>query len=145
MANLHVTWDSGRGEMNLDLDLFLPVAKKHFNGILDNVDLDLEHRDEHHLFLEEYISERISAIEESTKDVKRKYLDVRQELADVSAMVESGRHPNGVPLSKSEIITMSYKRESLIKSAKKTLSDFNKVEALIKKYKGLLDVLQRRG
>ena len=145
MADLHVTWNSGRGEMNLNLDLFLPVAKKHFNGILDNVDLDLEHRDEHYLFLNEYINERISAIEESTKGIKKRYLDVRQELADVSAIIGSGRRPNGVPLSKSEIIMMSDKREYFIKSEKKTLSDLNKAEASIKKYKGLLDVLQRRG
>lgn len=46
METLNITWDNGKGRMNIFLDKFFPSTKKDLKKLLSIISLDWQHEDE---------------------------------------------------------------------------------------------------
>lgn len=113
MQELYIQHDSG--EMSIFLDAFFPTSKTRFNKLLRIIDLDSNRivlKNE----LATHFHRRISDCENIILEYGKIYLDNMQKKAATQRLVDSGKYPNGLPLSEEEL-----------KQAKKDLRDYKRV------------------
>lgn len=103
MNILNITWNCGRGRMQILLDKFFPSTKKDLNKLLKIISLDWEHETELKEKLKVYFQEKESEHEAAKKESAKKHLEFRQREADTKEMVTTRKRPNGVPLSEDEL------------------------------------------
>lgn len=99
--DLYIKWETGY--MNIHMDFFFPCSQQRFKKLLKVIALDWQHEDELKETLKVYFQNRIAALVELWKSNSKKYYDYRQKAADTKEQIDSGKHPNGLPLSKEEM------------------------------------------
>ena len=99
--DLYIKWETGY--MNIHMDFFFPCSQQLIKKLLKVIALDWQHEDELKETLKVYFQNRIAALVELWKSNSKKYYDYRQKAADTKEQIDSGKHPNGLPLSKEEM------------------------------------------
>lgn len=103
MDDLYITWNNGHGEMLIHLDYFFPCSQARFKKLLKIIELDWQHETELKEKLKVHFQKRIADLMDLWKSNGKKYYDYRQKAADAKEQIDSGKHPNGLPLSKEEM------------------------------------------
>lgn len=121
--DLYIKWETGY--MNIHMDFFFPCSQQRFKKLLKVIALDWQHEDELKETLKVYFQNRIADLVELRKENGKKYFDFKQKAADTQRMIQSRKHPNGVPLSKEELKQARADLKKYTSSYKKALSDAN--------------------
>lgn len=104
MNTLNITWNFGKGRMQILLDKFFPSTKKDLKQLLKIISLDWEHETELKENLKVYFQEQKTVHEAAKKkESAKKHFEFRQREADTKEMVTTKKRPNGVPLSEDEL------------------------------------------
>lgn len=99
--DLQIKYDNG--QMNIHMDAFFPTSQARLKKLLKVVDLDFEHKDEIKQTMQQFFQDKVKELEERRISSGKKALDYKQKIADTTAMIQSRKHPNGVPLTKDEL------------------------------------------
>lgn len=103
MNTLNITWNFGKGRMQILLDKFFPSTKKDLKKLLKIISLDWEHETELKENLKVYFQEQKTVHEAAKKESAKKHFEFRQREADTKEMVTTKKRPNGVLLSEDEL------------------------------------------
>ena len=141
MNALNITWDRGKGRMQILLDKFFPCTKKDLKKLLSIISLDWEHETELKENLKVYFQEQKTAHEAAKKAHAREHLEYRQKEADTKEIVTTGKRPNGVPLSKDELTEEKNKLGSYKRCAATHLSNYKRHEKEEKQFSDYLKLL----
>ena len=99
--DLYIKWETGH--INIHMDFFFPCSQQRFKKLLKVIALDWQHEDELKETLKVYFQNRIADLTELWKENSKKYYDNKQKAADTTSLIESRKHPNGLPVSKDEL------------------------------------------
>lgn len=123
IENLYIEWETGH--MNIYMDYFFPCEQSRFKKLLKVIALDWRHEEELKEKLKVHFQNRIAELVELRKENGKKYFDFKQKVADTQRIVQSKKHPNGVPLSKEELKQARADLKEYTLTYKKALSDAN--------------------
>ena len=141
METINITWDNGKGRMNIFLDKFFPTTKTNLKKLLSVISLDWQHEDELREKLKVYFQNKQSEHEAAKKENARKHLEYRQKEADSKEIVTTRKRPNGVPLSKDELKEEKEKLRRYKISASSHLSHYKQHEKDEKQFSEYLKLL----
>lgn len=88
---------------------------------------------------------RIEEAEDRCKNQGRKYLEAMQEYNDFNRMIQSRKHPNGVPLKKEELKEVKEKLQAAKRRAAVHKGNFKKNIRLAEELKKNLNMLEQVG
>lgn len=102
MKNIRI--ETPNGHMIIYADQFFPCSQARLNKLFKIIreSWKNDRQDLVHQFTEHF-TERIADLKESKKICSEMYFKKMQEHADYRDMLESGKHPNGIPLTKEEL------------------------------------------
>lgn len=103
MDDLYITYNDGHGEMLIHMDYFFPCSQARFKKLLKIISLDWRHEAELKEKLKVHFQKRIADLVKLWKENSKKYYDNKQRDADAAKLIESCKHPNGLPVSKDEL------------------------------------------
>lgn len=141
MNTLNITWNFGKGRMQILLDKFFPSTKKDLKQLLKIISLDWEHETELKENLKVYFQEQKTAHEAAKKESAKKHFEFRQREADTKEMVTTKKRPNGVPLSEDELVEEESKLGKYKRYAAIHLSDYKRHEKEEKQFSEYLKLL----
>lgn len=101
MEDLYIEWETRH--MNIYMDFFFPCSVQKFKRLLKIIVLDWKHEEELKEKLKVHFQNRIFALVDLWKENSKKYYDNKQKAADITSLIESRKHPNGLPVSKDEL------------------------------------------
>lgn len=85
------------------MDRFFPCSQVRFKKLLKIIELDWKNEEKLKETLKIYFQNRIHESAELWRENSRKYFDFKQKEADANRLIESGKRPNGLPISKDEM------------------------------------------
>lgn len=141
MKKIKINTDNG--SMTVYIDNFFPCSQVRFNKLfkiarqfswLNNIQTIAEQ-------LNQNLIERIRDNEDAKSGYTKLYFREMQKHADFRDMVESGKHPNGIPLTKEELKEYKKKQSSAMSSAREYLREQKKIEREITALKKNLEML----
>ena len=131
------------GSMTVYIDNFFPCSQARFNKLfkiarqfswLNNIQTIAEQ-------LNQNFTERIRDNEDAKSGYTKLYFREMQKHADFRDMVESGKHPNGIPLTKEELKDFKKKQSGAMSSARSCSAETKKKEREITALKKNLEML----
>lgn len=102
--DIQIKYDNG--QMNIHMDAFFPTSQARLKKLLKIVDLDFEHRNDIVQTMQQFFQDKVKELEERRISSGKKAVEYKQKVADTAAIIESRKHPNGVPLTKDELADM---------------------------------------
>lgn len=139
MNDLYIEWETGY--MNIHMDFFFPCSIQNFKKLLKIVCMDWKHEEELKEKLKVYFQNRISELVDLWKENRRKYYDFKQKEADTKNLIESKKHPNGLPVSKDELKQAKADLKQYTAGWKKALSDAKKNKRFKEQFEKYLELL----
>lgn len=97
---LSIKWDTGG--MNIYMGMFFPCSAAKYNKLLKIVQMDT-HAEEVMAVMKQFFQKRIPELETDFQTNGRLYWDYRQKEADTQNCIQSGKFPNGLPLTKKQM------------------------------------------
>lgn len=91
------------GHIEIYMDEFFPCNISVFKKLLGLINSDTQHKTELKEKLRNYFQEQILKLIQSYEENIKIHLDNKQYATDTQRLIESCKHPNGVPLSEKEI------------------------------------------
>lgn len=113
------------GQMTIHMNSFFPTSQARLKKLLNVVALD-ENRDDHIQTLEQYFKDKMQELEARRISSGKKAVEYKQKVADTTAIIESRKHPNGVPLTKDELADIKEQNKHFKAVYAGCLSDFNR-------------------
>lgn len=141
MEIINITWNCGRGQMQIPLDEFFPCAKKDLKKLLEIISLDWEHEEELKKKLKIYFQNKQTEHESAKKESIKQYFEYQQKEADTKVIVATGKHPNGVLLSKDELKAEKKNLDFHKRIVKEKLADYKQHEKNGKRFSEYLKLL----
>lgn len=141
METLNITWNCGKGRMQIILDKFFPSTKKDLKKLLKVISLDWEHETELKENLKVHFQEQKATHEAAKKESAKKHLEFRQRTADTKEIVATKKRPNGVPLSEDELKEEKERLSFYKTSARDYLLRYNQHEKEEKQFSEYLKLL----
>lgn len=141
MNDLYITYNNGRGEMLIHMDYFFPCSQARFKKLLKIIALDWQHEAELKEKLKVHFQNRIADLVELWKGNSRKYYDSKQKDADTARLIESRKHPNGLPVSKDELKQAKADLKEYRESWKKALADAKRNKKFKEQFEQYLELL----
>lgn len=141
MNDLYITYNDGHGKMLIHMDYFFPCSQARFKKLLKIITLDWQHEAELKEKLKVHFQNRISDLVELRKENSRKYYDNKQKDADTSRLIESRKHPNGLPVSKDELKQAKADLKEYRESWKKALADAKRNKKFKEQFEQYLELL----
>lgn len=139
MEDLYIEWETGH--MNIHMDFFFPCSVQKFKRLLKIIVLDWKHEDELKEKLKVHFQNRISALVNLWKENSKKYYDNKQKAADTNSLIESRKHPNGLPVSKDELKQAKADLKEYTAAYKKALSDAKANKRFKEQFEKYLELL----
>ena len=133
--------------MTINIDNFFPCSQARFNKLfkivrqfswLNDVQAIAEQLNQH-------FTEQIQDNEITKAGYAKRYFRQMQAHADYRDMVESGKHPNGIPLTKEELKHFKEKAADSMHQAKQHFAETKKIEREITALKKNLEMLEQVG
>lgn len=122
--DIQIKYDNG--QMNIRMDAFFPTSQARLKKLLKVVDLDFEHREEIMQTMQQFFQDKVNELEEKRISSGKKAVEYKQKIADTTAIIESRKHPNGVPLTKDELADIKEQNKHFKTVYAGCLSDFNR-------------------
>ena len=122
--DIQIKYDNG--QMNIRMDAFFPTSQARLKKLLKVVDLDFEHREEIIQTMQQFFQDKVNELEEKRISSGKKAVEYKQKIADTTAIIESRKHPNGVPLTKDELADIKEQNKHFKGVYAGCLSDFNR-------------------
>lgn len=122
--DIQIKYDNG--QMNIRMDAFFPTSQARLKKLLKVVDLDFEHREEIMQTMQQFFQDKVNELEARRISSGKKAVEYKQKIADTTAIIESRKHPNGVPLTKDELADIKEQNKHLKAVYAGFLSDFNR-------------------
>lgn len=142
MNDLYITWNNGKGEMLIHMDYFFPCSQDRFKKLLKIVELDWQHETELKEKLKVYFQKRITNLMDLWKSNSKKYYDNRQKVADTKEQIDSGKRPNGLPLSKAEVKQAKADLKAYTAAYKKALADAKQNKRFKERFEKYLELMK---
>lgn len=142
MNNLYITWNDGKGEMLIHMDHFFPCSQDRFRRLLKIVELDWQHETELKEKLKVYFQKRIADLVDLWKSNSEKYYNNRQKAADTREQIDSGKRPNGLPLSKAEVKQAKIDLRTYTAAYKKALADAKQNKRFKERFEKYLELIK---
>lgn len=120
MDDLKITYNDGHGQMTIHMNFFFPCSQERFKKLLKIIDLDLS---------------------DLRKENGKIYFDNKQKAADTQTLIDSRKHPNGLPVSKDELKQARVDLKEYKAAAKKALSDANQNLKFKQRFEKYLELL----
>lgn len=139
MEDLYIKWETGY--MNIHMDYFFPCSVQKFKKLLKIVALDWKHEDELKEKLKVHFQNRISALVDLWKENSKKFYDNKQRAADTISLIESRKHPNGLPVSKDELKQAKADLKEYTAAYKKAFSDAKANKRFKEQFERCLELL----
>lgn len=139
MNDLYIEWETGH--MNIHMDFFFPCNIQQFKKLLKIIKLDWQHEEELKEKLKVHFQNRISALVDLWKENSRKYYDFKQKAADTTSLIESRKHPNGLPVSKDELKQAKIDLKEYTAAYKKALADVKRNKRFKEQFEKYLESL----
>lgn len=139
MNDLYIEWETGH--MNIHMDFFFPCNIQRFKKLLKIIKLDWQHEEELKEKLKVHFQNRISALVDLWKENSRKYYDFKQKAADTTSLIESRKHPNGLPVSKDELKQAKTDLKEYTAAYKKALTDAKRNKRFKEQFEKYLESL----
>lgn len=138
---------TGNGSMMINIDNFFPCSKGRFNKLFKIVRQFLWLNDVHTITeqLNQYFTEQIQENETVKTAYAEMYRYKMREQAEYKDMLEAGKHPNGIPLSKEELKHFKEKAADSMHQAKQHFAETKKIEREITALKKNLEMLEQVG
>ena len=132
------------GEMKISLQDFFPASNTRLNKLLNVVELDYRRRDEHYENLIAYCKYKVEELTEKREDAGKKSLYYHQMVANTFARIESGKHPNGVRLTKEELdeVKEAHKHFKAVEAS--YVSDFKRCAKQKERFLKHIEILEQR-
>lgn len=129
--------------MTINIDNFFPCSQARFNKLFKIVRQFLWLNDVQAIAeqLNQNFTDRIRDNEDAKSGYTKLYFREMQKHADFRDMVESGKRPNGIPLTKDELKDFKKKQSGAMGSAKEYLREQKKIEREITALKKNLEML----
>ena len=127
--------------MNIHMDFFFPCNIQRFKKLLKIIKLDWQHEEELKEKLKVHFQNRISALVDLWKENSRKYYDFKQKAADTTSLIESRKHPNGLPVSKDELKQAKIDLKEYTAAYKKALADVKRNKRFKEQFEKYLESL----
>lgn len=122
--DIQIKYDNG--QMNIRMDAFFPTSQARLKKLLKVVDLDFEHREEIMQTMQQFFQDKVNELEERRISSGKKAVEYKQKVADTTAIIESRKHPNGVPLTKDELTDIKEQNKRFKAVYAGCMSDFNR-------------------
>lgn len=122
--DIQIKYDNG--QMNIRMDAFFPTSQARLKKLLKVVDLDFEHREEIMQTMQQFFQDKVNELEARRICSGKKAVEYKQKIADTTAIIESRKHPNGVPLTKDELADIKEQNKHFKAVYAGCLSDFNR-------------------
>ena len=124
VMDIQIKYDNG--QMNIRMDAFFPTSQARLKKLLKVVDLDFEHREEIIQTMQQFFQDKVNELEAKRISSGKKAVEYKQKIADTTAIIESRKHPNGVPLTKDELADIKEQNKHFKAVYAGCLSDFNR-------------------
>lgn len=112
--------------------------------LLKIVDLDFEHRNDIVQTMQQFFQDKVKELEERRISSGKKAVEYKQKVADMTAIIESRKHPNGVPLTKDELADMKEQNKHFKAVYAGCISDFNRCIRQKNLFLKHLEILEQR-
>lgn len=122
--DIQIKYDNG--QMNIRMDAFFPTSQARLKKLLKVVDLDFEHKEEIMQTMQQFFQDKVNELEARRISSGKKAVEYKQKIADTIAIIESRKHPNGVPLTKDELADIKEQNKHFKAVYAGCLSDFNR-------------------
>ena len=122
--DIQIKYDNG--QMNIRMDAFFPTSQARLKKLLKVVDLDFEHREEIIQTMQQFFQDKVNELEARRISSGKKAVEYKQKVADTTSIIESRKHPNGVPLTKDELADIKEQNKHFKAVYAGCLSDFNR-------------------
>ena len=122
--DIQIKYDNG--QMNIRMDAFFPTSQARLKKLLKVVDLDFEHREEIIQTMQQFFQDKVNELEARRISSGKKAVEYKQKIAYTTAIIESRKHPNGVPLTKDELADIKEQNKHFKAVYAGCLSDFNR-------------------
>ena len=122
--DIQIKYDNG--QMNIHMNAFFPISQARLKKLLKVVDLDFEHRDEIIQTMQQFFQGKVKELEEKRINSGKKAVEYKQKIADTGAIIESKKHPNGVKLTKDELVNIKEQNKHFKAVYAGCISDFNR-------------------
>lgn len=132
----------GKGRVDIDLDAFLPRNKKEFKKLLNLVELSEWHSKELKKQIEDFIIEKIPVFENEWKQTSKHYVNYQQYVNDISKVIETGKHSNGVPVCEAALKVYKSDLRYYKGLAKRTLQDVKQAKKALEQLNDHLKILK---
>ena len=122
--DIQIKYDNG--QMNIRMDAFFPTSQARLKKLLKVVDLDFEHREEIIQTMQQFFQDKVNELEARRISSGKKAVEYIHKIADITAILESRKHLNGVPLTKDELADIKEQNKHFKAVYAGCLSDFNR-------------------
>lgn len=131
------------GSMTINIDNFFPCSQARFNKLFKIVRQFLWLNDVQTITeqLNQNFTDRIWELDDLRKAYVKRYFEKMQEHAEYRDIVESRKHPNGIPLTKEELKDFKKKQSGAMSSARSCSAETKKKEREITALKKNLEML----
>ena len=140
--DLQIKYDNG--QMTIHMNAFFPTSQARLKKLLKVIDLDHVNKENHIQMLETYFNEQVVQMEENRKSAAKVHLEYRQKAADTQSMVESKKKPNGVSLTKEELVQAKEDLKHYKTVASSQLTKHNSCQRKKQQFQKHLKILKQR-
>lgn len=98
-----IEFKTERGHYLIHLDEMFPCSKDRFKRVMKLVMWDLSSCDTNKEIINQHFRLKIEENETNMKALANRYFIYKQEFVDTNRIIESGKHPNGIPITKTEL------------------------------------------
>lgn len=135
MTQLHITWNEGKGNMTINCENFFPVTQNKMKVLLKTIDLDWEHKDDILKQMLNFLQELEHSCLQKQADIKETFGHEHQKMCDLQHLVDDGRKPNGLPVSKVELKTARAELKEQKKVVREMQEEFKVLQKKVQKVK----------
>lgn len=131
--------------MIIYVDTFFPCSQKQFRKLFKIINQfsHLNNVQEMTKQLKEHFTEQINSLDARRKGESAGYWNRRQQYVDYGNIIESGKHPNGVKLTKEELKDFKEKYRTAKSWAHSFEMDFKRHTRQLEAYKKNLELLSQ--
>lgn len=144
MNDLKIVYNNGNGKMTVHLDVFFPTTQKQFKKLLDVIALDIDNQTELKKQLQDYFQNRMDGLDELYIKSCNEYVKFRQNVAELTELIESLKHPNGVRASDQEIASAKKELDRFTNYSKTAHKDMTEATKRKKQFLKYLEMIEQR-
>lgn len=150
-ADIKIEWstDGRKGSMQVHLDAFFPTSQRNAAKLFQWVLEDWKNEEQSLQTLDQFFQEEVHELEtEKIPYSAKKHLEYKQKVSDLDAVIKEMKHPNGVPVTKDELVNLKEELKVYKQDAAGFLKDFRQFtrrkEGILKNQKTFETMKQRK-